>query len=66
MNIYQNKKKIGTVTSGAKFPSLKFFGGLALINLENFNKNEEFYIHIRGQEKKAKLSQKPFYKSKAK
>tara|TARA_Y100000991_G_scaffold215277_1_gene205186 strand:+ start:538 stop:1659 length:1122 start_codon:yes stop_codon:yes gene_type:complete len=66
MNIYQNKKKIGTVTSGAKFPSLDFFGGLALINLENFNKNEVFYIDIRGQEKKAKLSQKPFYKSKAK
>ena len=64
--MYQEGKEIGEVTSGSLLPSLEEKGGLALLNVSSFIKEEPIQIDIRGKLKKARLVKKPMYQAKTK
>ena len=66
MKVYQEGKEIGEVTSGSLLPSLGKKGGLALLNVNSFVKEELIEIDIRGHLKKARLVKKPMYQAKTK
>lgn len=63
MYVLQNKQRVGIVTSGSVLPSVGGAGGLALILLDLFDPKLDISIDIRGQEKLAKVENKPFYEA---
>lgn len=62
MECYDEKEKIGFVTSGTMAPFLKKPIGMAYLRIDKCNVGEEFYVDIRGRKVKAKVVNKPFYK----
>lgn len=53
---------IGEVTTGTQLPTSKRNVGVALVNFENLQLDEELFIEIRGKKVKAKVVPLPFYK----
>jgi aminomethyltransferase len=61
-DVYADDKKIGSVSTGYKSPTLKKSIGLALIDIEYTKLDTEIYIEVRNKMKKAKVVSRRFYK----
>jgi aminomethyltransferase len=66
MDILQDDRKIGVVTSGSVLPTVGGSGGMALLSTQFYNSEKEILIDIRGTQKKAVVVPKPLYKARVK
>lgn len=64
--VYADGKQVGKVTTGSPAPTIGKNLGLALIEKEYANKDQEIFIEIRGKQIAAKIIAKPFYKREGK
>ena len=60
--IKNNGNVVGFVTSGVMSPTLGKAIGLAFVPIELAKLNKEFFVDIRGKERKARVCKTPFYK----
>lgn len=65
MDIFSESSAIGKVTSGSVLPTVGGAGGMALVD-NALKENDEIYISIRGQRKRAKIVKRPLYAARTK
>ncbi len=66
MDVIQNDKKIGVVSSGSVLPTVGGSGGLALLAVDALDRSQPIFIDIRGNEKAAKIVPTPLYAARIK
>jgi aminomethyltransferase len=65
MPVFADGKAAGEVTSGGVFPTVGGSGGMALVSA-GLKEGDEFFVDIRGQQKRAVIVKRPIYAAKTK
>ncbi len=65
MAVFAGGSSAGEVTSGGVFPTVGGAGGMALVS-SSLKEGDEFYVDIRGTQKRAKIVKRPIYSAKTK